>query len=50
MPVVLGVLAGATLGSRVLARAAPRTLRVVFGVVIAILGVEMMVHGASGRL
>jgi uncharacterized protein len=50
MPVVLGVLAGATLGSRFLTRAAPRTLRVVFAVVIAILGVQMMVHGASGRV
>jgi uncharacterized membrane protein YfcA len=50
MPVMLGVLAGATLGSRLLIRTAPGVLRVVFGIVIAILGVEMIVHGANGRL
>ena len=50
MPVMLGVLAGATLGSRFLTRAAPRLLRVVFGIVIAVLGVEMIVHGAAGRV
>jgi uncharacterized membrane protein YfcA len=50
MPVMLGVLAGAMLGSRLLTRTAPGVLRVVFGIVIAILGVEMIVHGASGRL
>ncbi len=50
MPVVLGVLGGATLGARLLARAEPRLLRLVFGIAIAALGVEMIAHGAAGRL
>jgi uncharacterized protein len=50
MPVMLGVLAGATLGSRLLTRTTPGVLRVIFGIVIAILGVEMIAHGAAGRL
>jgi uncharacterized protein len=46
MPVMLGVLAGSVLGSRVLVAAGTRTLRVVFALVIFALGVEMILRGA----
>jgi hypothetical protein len=50
MPVMLGVLLGSLLGARVLARARTPALRVIFGVVVAVLALEMIYHGLSGRL
>ena len=50
MPVVLGVLPGALLGARLMPRTRSSALRVLFAVVIALLGVEMIVQGAGGRL
>ncbi|PYX38384.1 MAG: permease [Acidobacteria bacterium] len=50
MPVMLGVLAGSLLGTRVLVKAQTRSLRLVFAVVIAILGVEMIYKGLSGKI
>jgi len=50
MPVMLGVLAGATVGATLLARARPRVLRLVFGVVVFVLALEMIYHGATGRI
>jgi uncharacterized protein len=50
MPVVLGVLAGAFLGSKVLVRAPVRTLRVTFGVIIFLLALEMIFNGATGKV
>jgi uncharacterized membrane protein YfcA len=50
MPVVLGVLAGALLGARVLVQARPAALRVVFALVIGALAIEMMLNGLTGRL
>jgi uncharacterized membrane protein YfcA len=50
MPVMLGVLAGASLGARLLAGARVNVLRLVFGVVIMALGVEMIWHGLTGAL
>jgi uncharacterized protein len=50
MPVTLGVLAGATLGARVLTRATPKALRLLFALVIAALAVEMIYDGATGGL
>jgi uncharacterized protein len=50
MPVMLGVLAGAFLGTKVLVRAEVRTLRIVFGCVILALALEMIVNGAMGRV
>jgi hypothetical protein len=50
MPVMLGVLLGALLGARVLVRAPVRALRIVFGVVIFALAVEMIVNGLTGRV
>ena len=50
MPVVLGVLLGALLGSRYLMAAQTRVLRLIFGAVIAVLGVEMIYNSLTGRL
>jgi hypothetical protein len=50
MPVLLGVLAGSTLGARVLARTASARIRVVFAVVVAGLAVEMILNGLRGRI
>ncbi len=50
MPVVLGVLAGSLLGTRVLVKADTKWLRRVFSIVIVILGIEMLYKGLSGRI
>ena len=50
MPVMMGVLAGSFLGSKVLVVARPRALRLVFGLVIVALGIEMIYKGFTGRL
>ena len=50
MPVVLGVLAGATLGARVLATTRSALLRVIFAIVVGVLGVEMIINGLHGRI
>jgi uncharacterized protein len=50
MPVTLGVLGGSLLGAKVLVRAKVRSIRIIFAVVIAALGVEMIVNGVTGRL
>ena len=50
MPVMLGVLAGALLGARILPGARVRTLRLVFGVAIAAVAVEMMFQALKGRI
>ena len=50
MPVMLGVGAGAWLGARVLVTARTRVLRWVFAGVVAVLAVEMIYHGLTGRL
>jgi len=47
MPVVLGVLFGALLGSRLLAHVKTRSLRIVFSIVIVALGIEMLYKGFS---
>jgi uncharacterized membrane protein YfcA len=49
MPVVLGVLPGALLGTRVLARARTQSLRYVFSVVIVALAAQMIYNGLTGR-
>lgn len=49
-PVMLGVLAGSLLGSRLLVRARVSMLRSIFTVVILALGVEMILNGAMGRM
>jgi uncharacterized protein len=50
MPVMLGVLLGAMLGTRVLVRAGTKVLRWVFSGVIVILAIEMIYHGLAGRI
>src|SRR5437667_6514459 len=50
MPVMLGVLAGSVLGTRILMKAETNWLRLVFSVVIVVLGLEMIYKGLSGRI
>jgi uncharacterized membrane protein YfcA len=50
MPVTLGVLPGALLGARLLGRLQTKWLRVLFGLVILALAVEMIFEGLTGRL
>lgn len=50
LPVVIGVLSGAMLGATLLTRAHPRVLRLIFGVVVFVLALEMIYHGATGRI
>ena len=50
MPVMLGVVAGSWLGARILVTAKARVLRWVFGGVVAVLALEMIYHGLTGRL
>lgn len=50
MPVLLGVLAGATLGARILPGAPPRRLRLLFAGLLAAVAIEMLYTSATGRL
>jgi uncharacterized membrane protein YfcA len=50
MPVMLGVVVGASLGSRVLAGARTALLRRLFVIVLIALGLQMMYHGLAGSL
>jgi len=50
MPVMLGVLVGSVAGARILSRTRARALRVVFGVVVAVLAVQMIYNGLKGGM
>jgi uncharacterized membrane protein YfcA len=50
MPVMLGVLAGALIGARVLVKARVKVLRYLFAAVVVVLGLEMIYKGISGRI
>jgi uncharacterized protein len=50
MPVMLGVLGGAFIGTKVLVRARVQTLRIVFGCVVLLLAIEMIVNGLTGKV
>ena len=50
MPVMLGVLAGSLVGTRILVQADTKWLRLVFGVVILLLGAEMIYNGVAGKI
>lgn len=50
MPIVVGVLGGAFLGSKILVRARTKGLRILFSIVISALAVEMIYNGLTGRL
>lgn len=49
MPVVLGVLAGAFAGSRILMRTRVDILRWIFSILISVLALQMMYNGINGR-
>ena len=46
-PVMLGVLTGSLLGARLLMKAATKTLRWVFAVVVAVMAIEMIYNGVA---
>src|SRR5947199_7381598 len=48
MPVMIGVLIGSLMGTRVLVKTQTKRLRLVFSLVIVLLGVEMMFKGLTG--
>ena len=50
MPVMLGVLAGSLIGSRILVKAETKSLRLVFSVVILVLGLQMLYQGIWGKI
>jgi uncharacterized membrane protein YfcA len=50
MPVMLGVLAGSLLGSHILMKAETKSLRIVFSVVILVLGLQMLYQGIFGHI
>ncbi len=50
MQVTLGVLAGSVLGARFLTQAKVQTVRIIFAMVIAALGVEMIFNAFTGRI
>ncbi|MFZ0420117.1 MAG: sulfite exporter TauE/SafE family protein [Candidatus Sulfotelmatobacter sp.] len=50
MPVMLGVLGGSLVGTRVLVKAHTKWLRLVFSLVIVVLGIEMLYKGFSGKM
>lgn len=50
MPVMLGVLAGSLIGSRILVKAETKSLRLVFSVVILVLGLQMLYKGFWGKI
>ncbi|HZQ25560.1 MAG TPA: sulfite exporter TauE/SafE family protein [Terriglobales bacterium] len=50
MPVMLGVLAGSLVGSRILVTAETKWLRVIFSLVILFLGVQMIYQGLTGHI
>ncbi|HTV04196.1 MAG TPA: sulfite exporter TauE/SafE family protein [Acidobacteriaceae bacterium] len=50
MPVMLGVLVGALTGAKLLVNARVKTLRMIFSLVIVVLGIEMIVNSLTGRI
>src|ERR1700694_1746322 len=50
MPVTTGVLLGSLLGARVLQKARVKSMRIIFAIVIALLGAEMIFNGLTGKL
>ena len=49
-PVMLGVLAGSLVGAKILATANNQTLRLIFGVVIGAMALQMIYKGFTGKL
>jgi uncharacterized membrane protein YfcA len=50
MPVMLGVLVGSLIGTRILVKAETKSLRLVFSVVIVLLALQMIYKGIAGRI
>src|ERR1700723_2514000 len=50
MPVMLGVLGGSLVGTRILVKAETKSLRLVFSVVILVLGLQMLYKGFWGKI
>jgi uncharacterized membrane protein YfcA len=50
MPVMLGVLAGSLLGTRILVKTKVETLKHLFALVIVVLGFEMIYSGVAGSI
>jgi uncharacterized protein len=50
MPVMLGVLIGSLIGTKVLVKTKTKSLRLVFSLVIVLLGIEMLVKGLTGTI
>jgi uncharacterized membrane protein YfcA len=50
MPVVLGVILGSLIGTRILVKTRTKWLRIIFSFVIAALGIEMIYSALTGRL
>jgi uncharacterized protein len=50
MPVMLGVLVGSLIGSRILVKAETKSLRLVFSLVILVLGLQMLYKGIWGHV
>ncbi|AOM77943.1 sulfite exporter TauE/SafE family protein [Pedobacter steynii] len=50
MPVTIGVLCGATLGSKILVKTKTDKLKVVFAAVVTFLALQMIYNGLSGKL
>lgn len=50
MPVVLGVIAGAFTGSKILVKTETKWLRILFAIVITFLAIQMIYNGLSGRI
>ena len=50
MPVMLGVLAGSLIGTRILVKAETKWLRIIFSLVIAFLGLQMVYQGIVGGI
>jgi hypothetical protein len=50
MPVMLGVLSGALIGTRVLVKSKTRVLRIVFSIAILFLAIEMIYKGITGGM
>ena len=47
---MLGVLTGALVGSRILVKVHVATLKIIFSLVIVLLGAEMIYSGITGRI
>jgi uncharacterized membrane protein YfcA len=50
MPVMLGVLTGAMIGTRILVKSRTRILRILFGILVLVMAIEMIYKGISGGM